>query len=56
MKIYLRPITEKDGPNIVRWRNDSNVLNHCLATTHITEESNRVFSKNMLKQASINNL
>lgn len=45
MNIYLRPITENDGPNIVRWRNDSNVLSHCLDKTHITEESNRVFFK-----------
>ena len=45
MNIYVRPITENDGPNIVRWRNDSNVLSHCLDKTHITEESNRVFFK-----------
>lgn len=43
MKIFLRPITESDGPSIVRWRNDSKVLSHCLDKTRITEESNRVF-------------
>lgn len=45
MKIYLRPIEEKDGPCIVRWRNDPEVLNHCLDKTHITEESNMAFYK-----------
>ena len=45
MQIFLRPITESDGPNIVRWRNDPNVLNHCLDKTRITEESNRAFFK-----------
>ena len=45
MKIFLRPIEEKDGASIVRWRNDSNVLNHCLDKTHVTEESNRKFFK-----------
>lgn len=45
MNIYLRPITESDGPNIVRWRNDSDVLSHCLDKTHITEESNQAFYK-----------
>lgn len=43
MKIFLRPIEEKDGPSIVRWRNDSNVLNHCLDKTRVTEESNMLF-------------
>ena len=45
MQIYLRPIAESDGPNIVRWRNDPEVLSHCLDKTHITEESNRAFYK-----------
>ncbi len=45
MQIFLRPITENDGPNIVRWRNDPKVLSHCLDKTHITEESNLVFYK-----------
>lgn len=43
MQVYLRPITENDGPNIVRWRNDPNVLSHCLDKTLITEESNLAF-------------
>ena len=42
---YLRPIEEKDGPSIVRWRNDPYVLSHCLDKTHITEESNLEFFK-----------
>ena len=45
MQIFLRPISENDGPNIVRWRNDPDVLSHCLDKTHITEESNRAFYK-----------
>lgn len=45
MKIFLRPIEEKDGPSIVRWRNDPDVLSHCLDKTHITEESNLIFYK-----------
>ncbi len=45
MQIFLRPITESDGPNIVRWRNNPEVLSHCLDKTHITEESNRAFFK-----------
>ena len=43
MHIFLRPVSENDGPNIVRWRNDPEVLSHCLDKTHITEESNRAF-------------
>lgn len=45
MAIFLRPISESDGRMIVRWRNDPNVLSHCLDKTHITEESNLVFYK-----------
>ena len=45
MQIFLRPITESDGPSIVRWRNDSEVLNHCLDKTRITVESNLAFYK-----------
>lgn len=45
MQIFLRPISESDGPNIVRWRNDPDVLSHCLDKAHITEESNLAFYK-----------
>ena len=45
MQIFLRPITESDGPLIVRWRNHHEVLSHCLDKTHISEESNRAFYK-----------
>lgn len=45
MKIFLRPIEEKDGPSIVRWRNDPSVQSHCLDKTPITEESNMAFFK-----------
>lgn len=43
MKIFLRPITEKDGIHIVKWRNSQKVKNHCMSKTQITEESNRKF-------------
>lgn len=43
MRIFLRPITEKDGIHIVKWRNSEKVKNHCMSKTQITEESNRKF-------------
>ncbi len=43
MKIFLRPITEKDGTNIVKWRNSDKVRNHCLTRTPVTIESNKKF-------------
>jgi len=49
MQIILRPITESDGPIIVRWRNDPNVLSHCLDKTHITEDSNLTFYKSYVE-------
>lgn len=45
MRIFLRPITEKDGANIVRWRNSVKVRSHCMTKTEITEESNLKFYK-----------
>lgn len=45
MKIYLRPVTEKDGAHIVKWRNSEKVRNHCMTKTPITEESNLQFYK-----------
>lgn len=43
MKIYLRPITLDDGPNIVKWRNTPLVAAHCLNQKPITIESNEEF-------------
>jgi RimJ/RimL family protein N-acetyltransferase len=43
MKIFLRPVTEKDCANIVKWRNSEKVKSHCLTKTPITEESNLKF-------------
>lgn len=43
MKIYLRPIELKDGPSIVRWRNDDSVKAHCLTRPIVTIESNEEF-------------
>lgn len=45
MKIYLRPVTEKDGTHIVKWRNSEKVKKHCMIKAPITEESNRQFFK-----------
>ena len=44
--IVLRPITLEDAPTLTKWRNDENVINHCLSRATITEESNREFFKN----------
>lgn len=43
MRIYLRPITLDDGPNIVKWRNTPSVKAHCLNQKPITLESNESF-------------
>ena len=49
MKIFLRPITEKDGVYIVKWRNSEKVRKHCMTKTPITEESNlKFFKENVL--------
>lgn len=45
MKIFLRPITEKDGVHIVKWRNSEKVQKHCMTKTPITLESNLKFYK-----------
>lgn len=46
MRIFLRPITEKDTPNIVRWRNSDKVRSHCMTKAPITEASHLVFYRN----------
>ncbi len=43
MRIFLRPITLEDGPNIVKWRNAPSVVAHCLNQKPITIESNERF-------------
>ena len=43
MRIVLRPINEKDGDLIVKWRNTPKVLSHCLTKKPITVEENKVF-------------
>lgn len=43
MRIYLRPITLEDGSLIVKWRNNPEVLAHCLNQVPITNESNKRF-------------
>lgn len=39
MRIFLRPITEKDGAHIVKWRNSEKVQKNCMTKTPITIES-----------------
>lgn len=56
MKIFLRPVTLDDGPQIVKWRNHKDVSNHCMNRNAISIESNRLFSKPMLLQANISSL
>ena len=46
MNIVLRPITLEDAPTLIKWRNDENVINHCLSRATISEESNCEFFKN----------
>lgn len=48
MKIFLRPVTEKDGANIVRWRNSDKVKSHCMTKASITEESNLKFFRDYI--------
>lgn len=45
MKIFLRPITEKDSAQIVKWRNSDKVKSHCLSKAKVTIESNLKFFK-----------
>lgn len=49
MKIVLRPITLQDAVHLIKWRNDENVINHCLSRATITEESNRDFFRNNIE-------
>ena len=49
MKITLRPITLSDTQNLLKWRNDERVINHCLSRAIITEESHREFYKNKIE-------
>lgn len=43
MRIYLRPINEKDGKLIVRWRNSEKVRSHCMTKSPLTEENHLRF-------------
>lgn len=43
MKIFLRTITLEDGPQIVKWRNDPQVISHSMSKQEITLESNKHF-------------
>lgn len=49
MKIYLRPITLEDGATIVKWRNSSNVMDHCFNKNPITVESNALFYRTFIE-------
>lgn len=49
MRIYLRPITEKDGKLIVKWRNSKKVSSHCMTKKAVTEESNLEFYKHYVE-------
>lgn len=49
MNIVLRPVTLNDTKMLVRWRNNENVINHCLSRATITEESHREFYNNFIE-------
>lgn len=49
MKIVLRPVTLQDAPHLIKWRNDENIINHCLSREMITLESNRNFYKKFVE-------
>lgn len=51
MKISLRPITLSDTQNLIKWRNDERVINHCLSRATITEDSHREFYKDNIETA-----
>lgn len=49
MNIYLRPVELKDGPSIVKWRNNKNVKAHCMTRRDVTIESNIEFFHNYVE-------
>lgn len=49
MRIYLRPLTLDDTKLIIKWRNDSKVLEHCLSKQRITESSHLAFYKEKIE-------
>lgn len=53
MKVFLRDVTLEDGKKIVQWRNNVEVINHCLDKTLITEESNEVYFNNYVKTGKV---
>lgn len=46
MRVYIRPITEKDGVHIVKWRNSEKVLKDCMTKIPITLESHNEYYRN----------
>lgn len=49
MRIYLRPLTLDDTNIIIKWRNDPQVLEHCLSKQRITENSHLSFYKEKIE-------
>lgn len=49
MNVFLRPVQEKDGHLIVKWRNSPNILRHCMNQNKITLDSNRNFFNDNVK-------
>lgn len=49
MKIILRPVTLKDSPLIVKWRNSPKVKEHCFTKKSISKESNAEFFTNNIE-------
>ena len=49
MQIVLRPVCLNDTQLLIKWRNNENVISHCLSREIITEESNREFYRNYVE-------
>ena len=46
MRIFIRPITESDTANIVKWRNSEKVHKHCMSKIPVTMESHMQYYRN----------
>ena len=52
-KLSLRPITDADTPNIVRWRNDPEVWRYFLFREPFTPEMHRAWLKNKVETGKV---
>ena len=52
-KLFLRPITDADTPDIVRWRNDPEVWRYFLFRDPFTPEMHRAWLKNKVETGRV---